>query len=172
MLKPCTSTGVPLARQQQILEALKSNPLGSFAFTGAPGVGKSTLARELVRLSHDAEYINHGFLVRTGAQYQEDATRVARGERVSGFIRPSDIALPIVRWTIFLDDVDKVTGTEFIRKELFNLIDASVQEKKLTTQVIITTNMSKPEFAKYFGDHIHWRLAKHCTWVAVERGAA
>lgn len=173
-MKPSTITGVSLARQQQILEYIKANPLSSYVFSGAPGVGKTTITRELQRLSWEAQWKNHAVYAKTGTQYQHDATTVARGERVAGFVRPQEIETAQswgMRWSIFLDDLDKISGTEFIRKELFCLIDAATQERTLTTQLVITTNMNKLEFAKYFGDHINWRVAKHCNWVQLEREA-
>jgi hypothetical protein len=172
-LTPSSFTGVSLERQQQILEHIKAHPLGSYVFSGAPGVGKTTFMRELQRLSWEAQWKNHAVYAKTGTQFQHDATAAARGERVAGgFVRPQELDAAQgwgIRWSIFLDDLDKISGSEFIRKELFGLSDAVIQERKMTTQLVITTNMRKSEFAKYFGDHICWRVERHCHWVTVER---
>jgi chromosomal replication initiation ATPase DnaA len=172
MLTPSALTGVPEKRQQQILEHLKANPLSSYVFSGAPGVGKTTFMRELQRLSWDAQWKNHAVYAKTATQYQADATATARGEAVRGFVRPQhfhDFARQGIRYSVFLDDVDKITGTEFIRKEFFALVDSAIQERTPSTQLALTTNMTLPEFAKFFGDAITWRIRKYCAWVPVVR---
>jgi hypothetical protein len=134
-------------------------------------VGKTTLLNELARLARAACPKNFALYSRTAMQYQSDVTAAARGERVS-VVRPhcfDNDAKCGVRWGVYLDDVDKITGTEFIRKELFALIDAAQKERKPSTQLVMTTNMRKDEFAKFFGDAVYWRVNQYCHWVSMER---
>src|SRR5712691_7207931 len=91
MLKPSLNTGVPVARQKKILDTIAANPLGSFVFSGPPGVGKTTLMREVERLARAACSKNHGVYSSTAMKYQKDATAVARGESVYGFMRTSTV---------------------------------------------------------------------------------
>jgi replication-associated recombination protein RarA len=54
MLRPYTESGVPIERQKKILETIIRNPLESYVFSGPPGVGKTTLLRELENLGRVA----------------------------------------------------------------------------------------------------------------------
>jgi hypothetical protein len=172
MLQPSANTGVPIARQQTILDSINANPLGSYVFSGAPGVGKTTFSRELERLARAACPKNFAVYSKTAMQHQQDATAVARGEYVPGLVKPSVLDNPHgIRWAVFLDDVDKFSGSEFIRTNVFALLNAICDDRKLPVQLCLTTNMSKPEFNKFFNDTIGWRIAKHCHWVSIERAA-
>ena len=173
-LIPTTSTGVSIERQALILAHIQNNPLGSYVFSGPPGVGKTTVLRELERLARAKCPRNYAVYSKTASQYQRDATAAARGEHVSGLLRAQSLktdAAHGVRWAIFLDDVDKLTGSEFIRVQLFDLFNAACEQREPSTQVVMSTNMSKLEFGRFFGDHIAWRIFKYCTWVGMERAA-
>jgi hypothetical protein len=74
-----------------------------------------------------------------------------------------------IRWGIFFDDIDKVSGSEFIHKEIFGLLNAVTTQREPPTQLVMTTNMRKDEFAKFFGDAVARRVFQHCLWVSMER---
>jgi DNA polymerase III delta prime subunit len=170
MLQPSLETGVPVARQQKILEAVRANPLGSYVFSGPPGVGKTTMMREAERLARAALWKNHCVYSATVMKYQRDATSQARGIEGLTVVKPEWFETGWkIQFSVFLDDADKVTGTEFIRLQLFGLIDAIVQPRTPTPQLVLSTNMRKDEFSKFFGDAIAWRVFKHCMWVSMER---
>jgi hypothetical protein len=40
MLQPFVESGVPVAHQNKILEHIRKNPLGSYVFSGPPGVAR------------------------------------------------------------------------------------------------------------------------------------
>jgi DNA polymerase III delta prime subunit len=174
MLKPFVDSGVPIARQEKILATIAANPLASYVFSGPPGVGKTTMMREVERLARAACWKNFAVYSKTAMRYQSDVTAAARGERVS-VVSGSSLengSVWGIKWAIFLDDIDKVTGSEFIRLQLFDLLNAACEERTPPTQLVLTTNMRKPEFGKFFGDAIAWRIFKHCVWVPMERERA
>jgi chromosomal replication initiation ATPase DnaA len=169
MLQPYYKSGVPVARQRKILETIKENPLASYVFSGPPGVGKTTIMREVERLARAACPKNFAVYSKAAPQYQRDVTTAARGERVT-VVNPNSLDNDYgIRWGIFLDDIDKITGSEFIRLQLFDLLNAVTKERTPTTQLVLTTNTRKDEFLKFFGDAIAWRVFKHCLWVSMER---
>jgi len=173
MLKPYIESGVPVARQQKILDAITTNPLSSYVFSGPPGVGKTTLLHEVERLARLACRKNFAVYTKTAMQYQRDVTAAARGERVR-VVSPDCFDRDAgwgCRWGVYLDDVDKVTGSEFIRLQLFDLLNCITTARTPPTQLALTTNMRKAEFSKFFGDAIAWRVFKHALWVSMERTA-
>jgi DNA replication protein DnaC len=168
MLAPTTETGVSIERQESLLAYIRENPLASYVFSGPPGVGKTTLLKEVVRCAREAQPKNFAVYFETMPKFQRDTTATARGEYVKGLVNAHCIVQDRhwVKWGIFLDDFDKVSGSEFIRLQLFDLVDTAIQHK---TQLSLSTNMSKSEFLKFFGDHIAWRIFKHCVWAELAR---
>ena len=129
MLTASPVTGISIERQKKILALIRENPLGSYVFSGAPGVGKTTMLRELEQCSRAALWKNHGIFSSGMREFQRNLTAQSRGEAVSGLITAASLRRgPSIsmRWSVFLDDFDKVTGTEFVRLELLDFIDAAV----------------------------------------------
>jgi MoxR-like ATPase len=169
MLEPSAATGVPIERQQLILAAIREKPLGSYVFSGAPGVGKTTLLKELEQCSRAALWKNHGVFSSGMREFQRNLTAQSRGEAVSGLVTAASLRRGpsiSIRWSVFLDDFDKISGTEFARLELLDFINAAVTTG---AQLSLSTNMNKAEFGKFFADTIAWRILKHCTWIEMTR---
>jgi DNA polymerase III delta prime subunit len=173
MLTPYLESGVPVDRQKKILQHIVANPLDSYVFSGPPGVGKTTLMNEVERLAREARgYKNHYVYSRTATRYQRDARTYALGDHSVGVVKPEDFETSWkgIQYSVFLDDLDKITGSEFIQLQLHDLFDTITKPRSPANQLVITTNMRKDEFAKFFGGAIHWRVSKYCNWVALERG--
>jgi DNA replication protein DnaC len=170
MLEASPVTGLSIERQEKILALIRGNPLGSYVFSGAPGVGKTSMLKELERCSRLALYKNHAIYSATMTEFQRAMTAKARGETANAVSANSlrNAAGWQGRYSLFLDDFDKVSGSEFIRLQLFEVINAATETP---TQLALTTNMRKEEFARFFGDHIGWRIVGHCTWIEMARKA-
>jgi DNA replication protein DnaC len=169
MLNPSTRTGVAIERQEKILAYVAENPLASYVFSGAPGVGKTTLLKEVERRARIARPRNFPVYSETMTKFQHDTTSAARGERIVGLVRANSILTDAkigCKWGIFLDDFDKVSGSEFIRLHIFEVLN-NVAETN--SQLVLSTNLSKLEFTRFFGDHVAWRVFGHCKWVEMLR---
>ena len=66
----------------------------------------------------------------------------------------------------FLDDVDKLKGSEFCDSEFFSFADAF--DDQPSKHLVMSTNLDKEEFRVRFGPSITWRVLKHCTWVEMK----
>lgn len=171
MLQPTNVTGVSIERQEKILALIRSNPLGSFVFSGAPGVGKTTLLRELERCSRAALPVNHPVYFTTMMQFQRDTTAKSRG--IVAYSVTAESVRNAPAWggktAVLFDDFDKLKDSEFIRLHVFDVVDAVVDTN---AQLALSTNMNRAEFSRFFADTIAWRVLKHCTWVEIAREAA
>jgi hypothetical protein len=138
--------------------------------SGPPGTGKTTMMGEIYRLAGIARPMNNSRVWTSMMRYQSNTIAVATGGTISGsFMRPSSIMRNNQFFTgFFIDDFDKCSGSEFIRLNLHDLIDTIYDTE---SQLVLSTNMNKIEFAQFFGDAIDWRIKKHCTWVEMARAA-
>jgi hypothetical protein len=170
MIQPSAVTGVPLERQQFLIDTITSTPLRSFVFSGFGGAGKTTLMRYQKSLLPKSSP-EGGSIFITAMEWQKSITDFACGRMEAGR-QPWDGATIAKRtrglWVVFfLDDVDKLRGTEFCEVEFFSLIDTFVDNPN--HYLVMSTNLSKDEFRARFGDSIMWRVLKICTWVEMNR---
>ena len=165
-MKPDSCTGVPLERQQQIIDAITANPRQSFVFSGFGGAGKTTLMRYQQSL---LQGLDVAVFFTTAISWQQSITDYACGRNEAGR-KPHDAGLvrrAHFNLALLLDDVDKLKGSDFCNQEFFDLMDAfNDQPDKL---LIMSTNLNKTEFSARFGDSISWRVLKKCTWVEMSR---
>jgi DNA replication protein DnaC len=168
MIQPNSITGISLERQEKILALIREKPIGSYVFSGPPGTGKTTFLMEQVRCARIALPKNFAVYCEPMPKFQRDTTAKERGERVTGLVSPHCLVNDRhwVKWGIFLDDFDKINGTQFITVKLFDLVDTIATTKTIFS---MTTNMSKKEFGKFFGGHIERRVLQHCTWIELNR---
>lgn len=164
-MKPNSCTGIPMERQQQLIDAITANPRQSFVFAGFGGAGKTTLMRYQRSLLGPADV---GTVFMLASEWQQSITDYACGRFKAG-LKPynADFVKRVPEVVFFLDDVDKLKGSEFCDQEFFSLIDAF--NDKPSHCLVMSTNLSEGEFRARFGDSITWRVLKKCTWVEMSR---
>jgi DNA replication protein DnaC len=165
---PNSVTGVSLDRQEEVIRMIRDNPFDSFLFEGLAGVGKSTMAREIIRTAHTKAQVNFAVYSRSAVQWQQEATQWAlTGQpQLAQSIVPAVGWLQRVRWLVHIDDLDKLRGTEFIQTTFHDLIDTIVVHN---AQFVATTNMTRAELKGFLGDAVYRRIDQHCRWVKLAR---
>jgi hypothetical protein len=63
---------------------------------------------------------------------------------------------------LFLEEIDKVKGTDFKLNSLFEVIDALYEQEG---QLVLNSNLTPQEFSIAFGSDIERRIAEMCTVV-------
>jgi DNA replication protein DnaC len=160
----------PLDLQRQIIDILRANPDGSFAFFGPSGYGKTTY---LAALWHRAVTQTNG----RGSFYQQthDLVRELRSYEFDKDETPR-ICRQVIRETIakhlrprvFLDEFDKVSPTDFARNSIHELVDELYQVAVGTptgVQFILATNLDRDEFMDAWGASILRRVEAICESV-------
>jgi DNA replication protein DnaC len=157
---------------------MRAYPLASYLFCGANGVGKTHMAWALF-----AYAVNHGQravackLDELLVEYRR--FELARQDDPENTWRPrvlsEDLKQTGRRWTIFLDELEKSTPTEFAAKRLFALVDAA---QEFGHQLVFTSNLTPEELQavwsrvkvdgryednRVWGNSIATRIAQSCT---------
>lgn len=136
--------------QSAAVEYMKAHPEDSYFFCGTPGTGKThkfwalyeraaqNLDRVLVACSM-LQLINQyreAFRPRNG---DEPAPEVA--------VRPNDLMNPSVRYSLFLDDIDKPKISEYVAEQIHALLDAAYNNNH---QIVVTTNLAPGDLDAHF----------------------
>jgi len=83
MIQPNSVTGVPLERQQFLIDTITSNPLRSFVFSGFGGAGKTTLMQYQKSLLPESGP-QGGSIFATAMEWQKTITDYACGRMEAG----------------------------------------------------------------------------------------
>jgi DNA replication protein DnaC len=167
-MQPSENVRLPLDRQQSILNYLHEHPLGSYAFFGPPGTGKTAYMAGLFRhLCADSvkstNYANTGntfwytlpswlreqidFQFGRGAEPRMSARTIAMRSKYN-----------MGHAYVFLDEI-------IVGKADFNLapvLDLFEVLKNTDSVICLTTNATQEELAALFGAHILDRIHRRC----------
>lgn len=189
LLQPSNKSRVPLKRQQEILDMIRANPGGSYAFFGPPGTSKTTICTAL--FIHMLElFLESPQAARSQAIKYFPIIRISAKALLDQFtdyamhkhdiLDPDSGELPVsmpvisrervVHWTnteivrphLFLEEIDKIKETESRRTNLFEVVDAIYEHKG---QLVVNTNMTPAEFGQVFGPDFARRIGEMCTVV-------
>jgi hypothetical protein len=192
-LKPFDGNKIPLQKQQQIIDTVRTRINEGWAFFGLPGTGKTTLsnclfhqavmrrlldeetmegvlpaslwritARALCQQAQDrATHSNDSaddFMFGDPGEMFRAQQRVVSRERIE---RAHKAGLTP---SLFIEEWDKVGLTDFRRETLFDILDCMYN---VNGQLVITSNLTWPEFCSTFGG-TSWRLNKICNICRIE----
>ncbi len=165
---------VSIDRQAKIIEWIKAKPSASCVFSGPAGSSKTTWAIAMYRemLWQDANFyrFNQDLHLRDEAVWHLSAAELFRQHHLSATSRDApepDVTLRRILklaskpWAdrrkprLFLEEIDKVSLTDFKRNVLFELVDAIYGAEG---QIVITSNMSREEFSTSMGAPVARRL--------------
>lgn len=159
-------------KQAQIISGIRANPNESYLFYGLNGVGKSHLGWALY--CHAIAEGRRAVAAKLDALLTEYRKfELQRSDDPENHWRPcilsEDLKSKDRRWTIFLDELEKSTPTEFAAKRLFALLDAA---QEYGHQLLFTSNLT-PEKLQHrwsredevWGNSIARRIAQVCTIV-------
>jgi DNA replication protein DnaC len=137
--------------QQKAVALVKAYPQDNFIFCGRFGSGKTYLLWTLYKAAvmRDTERVVACKMVTLIDEYKRFiADSMANVDKpVYPRIAAADLRQDHTKYSIFFDDIDKETPTEFVAKQVFDLADAIYENKH---QIVTTTNLTVTELVDYF----------------------
>lgn len=130
--------------QAEEIEKIKANPNSNFAICGTFGSGKTHLLYSLYRTQLETRRVFAGTLEEIIAEHK---ARFDNPNAPAVSITPESLAQKSTPWTLFIDDIDKETPTEFVCKILFALVNAATNFKQ---QIVFTTNLKPARLVSHF----------------------
>jgi DNA replication protein DnaC len=134
-------------KQGTIIPKIKENPFDSYLFMGDSGVGKTYIAWAIWK---NAALSGRRAIATTMAELNvqfRDLEINADAPRPK--VLPQDLAQPHVKYTLLLDEIEKMRVTPFSIEKLFELIKNAVD---FGHQLVITSNMSEDNLRIFFGE--------------------
>jgi DNA replication protein DnaC len=179
-LQPSDKSALSLEQQADIIKLIQAKPGAGYAFFGPPGTSKTTFCVALYERTLRARIERVG--VRTRFHDHHDngtyVWRITAKELLDQFRRyecgSSDVQPLVTRRRInsaitegrsprlFLEEIDKVKGTDFKLNALFEVIDALYEQQG---QLVLNSNFTPQEFSLAFGSDIERRITEMCTVV-------
>jgi DNA replication protein DnaC len=135
-------------KQEVVLAKVKQEPFKSYLFLGNSGVGKSYIAWAMWK---NAAIKGRRAISTTAAELMQEYRELEVADSVEDFrprVLPSDLAQQQFKYTIFIDEIEKMRVSPFSMEKLFQLIKNVVDYQH---QLIVTSNMREIELKNYFG---------------------
>jgi hypothetical protein len=183
-LEPSEKSLLPIEKQQEIIDSLRKDPTRSYLLYGQAGTGKTHIASSLYR-HHLAAWalidnlnwtycsvwrVSAPVLLEQWVAKSIDKT-APKPEVSESMIR--NVAKDGQRPVLFLDEIDKVNGSDYKMEKLRAIVDAVYEAQG---QIVATSNADPAAIAARWGgewgDVILRRIAAPPEGLAIEFGAA
>lgn len=137
-------------KQAAILDALRKDPNGNFVFSGRFGSGKSMFMWALYR--HALENTRNRVIVCTLAELLTEYRNFIQASKAGDDpvwprLQAADLRQKGIKYTVFLDDIDKARPTEYLAEITFEICDAINTYRH---QIVATTNLSISKLRDHF----------------------
>ncbi len=134
--------------QAREIKKLRANPNSNFAICGRYGSGKTHLLWALYRTQLESRRVFAGTLEQIVGEHKKRIEIEKRGDFPPPLsIVPEKFRQKSTPWTLFIDDIDKETPTEFVSKILFALLDAATSFQH---QIVFSTNLHAEDLTEHF----------------------
>lgn len=144
-------------KQAALLDALRSDPTGSYALTGRVGCGKSLFGWLLYKR---AVMDGRPVVALPLAELLMEYRRYELGTENVPTVTYDDLRTDKKRYFLFLDEFDKARPSEFAGEQLFLLIDTVYTYRH---QLVVTSNMTTDDL------RAHWSRASEHYGVSIMR---
>lgn len=173
-LKPSTKSVLPPDVQREHMDWLKQHPGNSVALFGPAGTGKSTWMT--AQYAQACWWETTQDLALTGTVVYRMTTKALLDQFTQYAMHGSDYDDPAPKPRLsreriehvtklggsihlFLEEVDKVNQTDARMANLFEVVDALYENMG---QLVISSNLTLPQFTKQFGEIFVRRIAEMC----------
>lgn len=152
-----------LSEQLQVIDSLKSEPLGSHSFLGPSGVGKSRFLHCLLQeaILSDQRNIFFSKMAPLVRAIRDNEFKQFPEERWAELLTVDDIkskASEQAPYFVFIDEFDKVPFTDDVFLRVFELIDFIYEHRELA-RLSICSNLPVDTFADIWGQSLINRIA-------------
>jgi hypothetical protein len=167
-------------RRKQLREGILDRPERSYLLSGPSRYGKTRMMEELFERTPFTKARQHSQCFLNAKEWQDSMTDAANGRyhsptwgntkesdgsNVYPLVSPRNLAagqMGDVKAAVFIDDIDKLKGSDFINGEFWALLEVIMRQKH---QLVLSTNLDKEQFYAHFGRTIAGRIIEHCVWV-------
>jgi DNA replication protein DnaC len=133
-------------KQETILKEIKANPFASYLFLGNSGVGKSFISWALWK---NAALSGRRAIATTAAELMREYRHLeVQSDAVRPKVLPTDLAQDQFKYTLLLDEIEKIRVSVFSMEKLFELVKNAVDYGH---QLVVTSNMRDSELKRTFG---------------------
>ena len=169
ILTPSMESKLPVARQDSIIKDIRSQKTDSFLFCGRPGTGKTYMAATLFtsavwravkqQWNDTGHYERCVWWANCRALMAELTDWEMKRHEAGGVVVPSITEAKIRkavskghRPALFLDELDRISKTDFRINSLLSVISAVYDSKDGEGQVVATSNKSYNELKEVWGN--------------------